>query len=94
MDVHSPDVIIEVAQAPRVRLPPESRVGATSGAVDVADWLDQAGMEMRRGELLSAVDIAERGLAEHPDSLVLQHCSVLALARAGATDEAARRYQA
>ena len=48
--------------------------------------------EERRGELLAAFDLAERGLAEHPTELSLKHRAVLALARAGATDEAARRF--
>jgi Tetratricopeptide Repeats-Sensor len=46
----------------------------------------------RRGELLTAFDLAERGLAEYPDNLWLRHRAVLALARAGSTDEAQRRF--
>src|SRR3954471_14464730 len=46
----------------------------------------------RRGELLTAFDRAERGLIEHPDDLWLKHRAVLALARAGSTGEAARRF--
>lgn len=46
----------------------------------------------RRGELLTAVDLAERALAEDPGDLWLKHRAVLALARAGSTDEAARRF--
>jgi class 3 adenylate cyclase/tetratricopeptide (TPR) repeat protein len=46
----------------------------------------------RRGELLLAVDLAERGLAEHPSHLWLRHRAVLALARSGSTAEAARRF--
>src|SRR4051812_39120873 len=46
----------------------------------------------RRGELLMAFDLAERGLAERPDDVWLKHRAVLALARAGATAEAARRF--
>ncbi len=49
--------------------------------------------EERRGELLTAFDLAERGLGEHPDDLWLKHRAVLALARAGATEEAARRFE-
>jgi len=55
-------------------------------------WLDAVRDASRRGELLSAVDLAEQGLAEHPDDIWLKHAAVLALARAGATDEAARRF--
>src|SRR3954452_8491533 len=46
----------------------------------------------RRGELLTAFDRAERGLAERPDDLWLKHRAVLALARAGSTGEGARRF--
>jgi hypothetical protein len=55
-------------------------------------WLDVVVREERRGELLSAFDLAERGLEEHPDDVALKHRAVLALARAGATEEAARRF--
>jgi len=55
-------------------------------------WLEAVRREERRGELLAAFDLAERGLAEHPDDVSLKHRAVLALARAGATEEAARRF--
>src|SRR6516164_4511052 len=55
-------------------------------------WLDAVRREERRGELLAAFDLAERGLSEHPDDTALKHRAVLALARAGATEEAARRF--
>jgi hypothetical protein len=42
---------------------------------------------------LTAFDLAERGLDEHPEDLWLKHRAVLALARAGATEEAARRFE-
>ena len=48
----------------------------------------------RRGELLTAVDLAERGLEEHPHDVPLRYRAVLALARAGSTGEAARRFGA
>jgi tetratricopeptide (TPR) repeat protein len=57
-----------------------------------AGWLAAVTDEERRGELLSAFDLAERGLARHPDDVSLKHRAVLALARAGATDEARRRF--
>ena len=57
------------------------------------EWLDAVRREERRGELLTAFDLAERGLAQHPDDLWLKHRAVLALARAGATEEAARRFE-
>jgi hypothetical protein len=55
-------------------------------------WLDAVRREERRGELLTAFDLAERGLAQHPDDVALKHRAVLALARTGATEEAARRF--
>jgi Adenylate and Guanylate cyclase catalytic domain len=55
-------------------------------------WLDAVKREERRGELLTAFDVAERGLEEHPDDAALKHRAVLALARAGATEEAERRF--
>jgi tetratricopeptide (TPR) repeat protein len=57
-------------------------------------WLEAVKHEERRGELLAAFDLAERGLAQHPDDVSLKHRAVLALARAGATEEAARRFRA
>jgi tetratricopeptide repeat protein/adenylate/guanylate cyclase family protein len=68
--------------------------GAGQQTIDASAWLERVRAEERRGELLYAVDLAERGLAEHPGDLALEHRLVLALARAGATDEAARRYRA
>ncbi len=55
-------------------------------------WRDAVVTAERRGELLTAVDLAERGLAELPHDAWLKHRSVLALARAGATEEAATRF--
>jgi hypothetical protein len=55
-------------------------------------WLDAVRREERRGELLTAFDLAERGLEEHPADVTLKHRAVLVLARAGATEEAARRF--
>jgi hypothetical protein len=59
------------------------------GSVDY--WRQAVLDEERRGEQLVAFDVAERGLDQHPDDLWLKHRAVLALARAGATDEAERR---
>jgi class 3 adenylate cyclase len=56
------------------------------------EWLEAVRGAERRGELLTAFDLAEQGLAEHPDDLWLKHRAVLALARAGATREAERRF--
>src|SRR4051812_46179876 len=45
-----------------------------------------------RGEFLMAFDLADRALREYPDDLWLRHRAVLALARAGSTGEATRRF--
>jgi Tetratricopeptide Repeats-Sensor len=55
-------------------------------------WLAMVRQEERRGELLSAYDIANRGLEEHPENVDLAYRAVLALARAGSTSEAERRF--
>lgn len=55
-------------------------------------WLEEVKSLERRGELLSAYDVASRGLAEHPNDRWLQHRAILALARAGATETARRQY--
>lgn len=65
----------------------------SDSAAPVDQWLQAVKDAERRGELLRAVDLAEQGLAEHPDDLWLKQSAVLALARAGATEEAARRFQ-
>ena len=59
-----------------------------------AEWLELVRSAERGGELLAAADLAERGLAEHPGDVWLAHRAVLALARAGSTEEAARRFDA
>jgi hypothetical protein len=60
---------------------------------DSSVWLDDVVAAERSGELLSAVDLAERGLEEHPGDVALQYRAVLALARAGSTEQAARRFE-
>ena len=60
---------------------------------DAAAWVEDATDAERRGELLRAFDLADRGLAAHPHDVTLKHRAVLALARAGATEEAARRFE-
>jgi hypothetical protein len=57
-----------------------------------AEWLQRVAREERRGELLAAFDVAQRGLAECPDDVRLRYRAVLSLARAGATAEAERRF--
>jgi hypothetical protein len=56
------------------------------------EWLEAVRAEERRGEFLAEIDLANRGLERYPDDLRLKHRSVLALARAGSTNEAARRF--
>jgi hypothetical protein len=63
------------------------------GGRSAADWLEAVVAEERRGELLTAFDLAERALVEHPHDRALQHRAVLALARAGSTDLAAERFE-
>jgi Adenylate and Guanylate cyclase catalytic domain len=69
-----------------------AREGSSAETLTSASWLDAVKSQERRGELLSAFDLAQQGLAQYPDDLWLKHRAVLALARAGATDEAARRF--
>jgi hypothetical protein len=69
----------------------DTDVGAPP-ATSSEDWLAAVRDAERRGELLSAFDLAERGLLEHPDDAWLKHRAVLALARAGATGQAERRF--
>jgi len=55
-------------------------------------WLAAVLRAERRGELLTAFDLAERGLDEHPDEVSLRFHAVLALARTGSTTQAMRRF--
>lgn len=55
-------------------------------------WLAAVLQAERRGELLTAFDLAERGLDEHPGDVALRFHSVLALARTGSTTQAMRRF--
>jgi tetratricopeptide repeat protein/adenylate/guanylate cyclase family protein len=67
-------------------------VSAGGESRDVGDLRAAVRDAERRGELLTAFDLAERALAEHPDDPWLRHRAVLALARAGSTEEARRRF--
>jgi tetratricopeptide (TPR) repeat protein len=60
---------------------------------DALAWREAVREAERQGELLAAFDAAERGLVEHPGDRWLQHRAVLALARAGSTKEAQRRFR-
>ncbi len=58
-----------------------------------SEWLDRVTAAERRGELLTAFDLAERALEEHPSDVALRHRAVLDLARAGSTEQAAARFE-
>lgn len=73
--------------------PDDGPADGSAQAQTAAWWLEAVRREERRGELLTAFDLAERGLHEHPDDVRLKHRAVLALARAGATVEAARHFE-
>ena len=73
--------------------PDDGPAGGSAQAQTAAAWLEAVRREERRGELLTAFDLAQRGLAEHPGDVGLKHRAVLALARAGATEEAARHFE-
>ncbi len=72
----------------------EPKRGGEQTHLTAGDWLEAVKDAERRGELLEAVDLAERGLTEHPGDVWLSHRAVLALARSGSTREAARRFAA
>jgi hypothetical protein len=55
-------------------------------------WLQAVRDAERRGELLAAFDLAERGLEEYPGDVALRFRAVLSLARTGSTGQAARRF--
>jgi class 3 adenylate cyclase len=55
-------------------------------------WLEAVRAAERRGELLSAFDLAERGLEEYPADVALHYHAVLSLARTGSTFQAGRRF--
>ena len=52
------------------------------------EWLVRIRSAMGRGEYLLAYDQAIEATEAHPDDVALQYLTVLALARAGATDQA------
>lgn len=66
---------------------------STWASSDGLEWREAVRDAERKGELLAAFDAAERGLVEHPGDRWLQHRAVLALARAGSTEEAQRRFR-
>jgi len=58
----------------------------------LAQWHDETRIAMGRGELLQAYDLADRARVDYPDDPLLMYRAVLALARAGATQQARARY--
>ena len=71
----------------------EKNESSGEGPTRTADqWLSDVLGAERRGELLTAFDLAERGLDEHPDEVALRYHAVLALARTGSTTQAMRRF--
>jgi hypothetical protein len=54
--------------------------GGKPASTSPEQWLAAVREAERRGELLSAFDLAERGLAEYPEDIWLKHRAVLALA--------------
>src|SRR5580658_8332681 len=63
-----------------------------SSKQSLAQWREETRVAMSRGELLQAYDLADRGRADYPDDPLLKYRAVLALARAGATQQARARY--
>ncbi len=58
------------------------------------EWLAAVRDAERRGEPLSAFDLAGQGLERYPDHAELGYRAVLALARSGSTAQAAREFEA
>ena len=73
-------------------VPPEPVEPGGEPSWPAETWLEAVRDAERRGELLSAFDLAGRGLEEHPGDVDLRYRAVLALARTGSTGQAARRF--
>jgi hypothetical protein len=73
---------------------PLAHLSPEPAELTAAGWREVVLEAERAGELLAAADLAERGLAEHRGDVWLAHRAVLALARAGSTEEAALRFDA
>ncbi len=58
------------------------------------DWLRDAAAAAALGDQLGAIDLARRGLEEHPHSLALEYAQLLGFSRAGAGRQAASRLAA
>jgi class 3 adenylate cyclase/tetratricopeptide (TPR) repeat protein len=57
-----------------------------------SEWLDRIQLERRQGNYLRAYDLSLRALQDYPEAIVFEHQAILALARAGATNNARARY--
>jgi class 3 adenylate cyclase/tetratricopeptide (TPR) repeat protein len=55
-------------------------------------WIAEIRDANARGELLQALDLADHALEDFPENPMLRYSAVLALARAGATQQARNRY--
>ncbi|HEY5025398.1 MAG TPA: adenylate/guanylate cyclase domain-containing protein [Acidimicrobiales bacterium] len=73
-------------------VPPEPTGSIGEPSRTTETWLEAVRDAERRGELLSAFDLAARGLEEYPGDVELRYRAVLALARTGSTGQAARRF--
>jgi len=73
-------------------MPPTGEERPEAPARTPDEWLEDVLQNERRGELLTAFDLAERGLAEHPHDSRLRYHAVLVLARAGSTTQAIQRF--
>jgi tetratricopeptide (TPR) repeat protein len=60
---------------------------------ELSDWIGRVRAAERSGDLVVAYDFATQGLTEHPDSVDLRYMATRALARSGATDQAAALYK-
>ena len=60
--------------------------------VTEAEWLSRIGLARRQGNHLRAYDLSLRALQDWPDAIALEHQAILALARAGASNNARARY--
>ncbi|HEX3996629.1 MAG TPA: tetratricopeptide repeat-containing protein [Acetobacteraceae bacterium] len=70
----------------------QSVTAAAEGTQTEADWLVRIGQARRQGNYLLVYDLAQRALQAWPDAIDFEHQAILALARAGATNNARTRY--
>jgi class 3 adenylate cyclase len=67
------------------------RIEATAASEqhEAEEWIRIAREAEQRGDLLTAYDLAARGVTQHPEDVALRYRAVLNLARSGANDRAA-----